>query len=80
VFIRQKINVTTKTSTRDVHITSTTQAALEGLALRIFAKPRQGIDVYTLMTSIDPGSVSGETVFGAYKAKVLVAAELIAKG
>lgn len=62
------------------HIAFTTQMALEALSLRIFAKPRPGIDVYTVMTSVDPRSATGETVFTAYKAKVLVAAELIANG
>lgn len=62
------------------HITSNTQTALEALALRIFGAPRPGVDLYSLLMSVDPRSSSAETVFLAYKNKVLVAAELIANG
>ena len=62
------------------HITSTTQAALEGLAQRILSKPWPAVDLYSLLTTIDPRSSASETVFLAYKNKLVVAAELIAKG
>jgi hypothetical protein len=62
------------------HITSTTQTALEGLALRLLGRPGT-IDLYSLLTAIDPGSTApGETVFLRYKNKLLVAAELIVTG
>lgn len=62
------------------HISSTTQTAVEGLAVRIFGQPRVGINVYQLLTSVDPRSQSGDTVFVTYKDKLVVTAELIAQG
>ncbi len=62
------------------HVTSTTQTSLESLALRIFARPAIGIELYQLLTANDPRSLTGETVFGAYKEKLVVAAELIVRG
>ena len=62
------------------HLTSTTQAALEALALRIFGQPQAGIALYQLLTANDPRGPAGETVFVSYKDKLLVTAELIANG
>ena len=62
------------------HISSTTQTALESLALRIFSTPSTKIDLYSLLTRNDPRSTIGETVFLAYKNKLLVIAEMIARG
>jgi hypothetical protein len=62
------------------HISSSTHAALEGLALRIFGNPRQGITVYQLLTSIDPRSSSSDTVLVTYRKILIAAAELIARG
>lgn len=62
------------------HISSTTQIALEGLALRIFASPRGGIKLYDMLTAIDPRYTSGETVYEAYQKKLTVTADLIALG
>ncbi len=62
------------------HITSTTQAALESLALRILSRPSAKIDLYSLLTRNDPRSTTGETVFLTYKTKLVVAAELISRG
>lgn len=62
------------------HITSTTRKALEALAQRIFITPQPGIDLYRLLTSADPRSSSGNTVFQESKAKLLAAAGLIANG
>lgn len=62
------------------HITSTTQTALESLALRMFAKPSTGIDLYSLLTKGDPRSATGDTVFASCKNKLVVIAELIAQG
>jgi hypothetical protein len=62
------------------HISSSTQTALESLATRIFGRPRPGITLYQLLTSIDPRSGTDETVFSAYKNKLVVTAELIAQG
>lgn len=62
------------------HITSTTQKALDALAQRILNKPSPNIDLYSLLTALDPNSTTGETIFTAYKNKLLIAAELIANG
>lgn len=62
------------------HITSTTQRALESLAQRIFTTPQPGIDLYTLLTSVDPNSATAQTVFLESKNKLLAAAILIATG
>lgn len=61
------------------HITSTTQAALESLALRVLGQPAISITLYQLLTMGDPGA-PGQTVFETYKAKLVVTAELIAQG
>ena len=62
------------------HVTSTTQAALESLAQRVFATPRPGIDLYSLLTSVDPRSATGNTVFAECRQKLEVVAELVANG
>jgi hypothetical protein len=62
------------------HITSTTQRSLEALAARILGQPSPGIDLYSLLTMIDPRSPSGETVFASYKTKLIVVAEIVAQG
>ena len=62
------------------HISSTTQTGLEGLALRIFGRPQSGTTVYRILTATDPRSAGGDTVFVAYRSKLLVTAELIANG
>lgn len=62
------------------HITSTTQAALESLAQRIFSTPRPGIDLYSLLTTTDPRSARGNTVFAECSEKLLVVAGLVANG
>lgn len=62
------------------HITSTTQTALESLALRLFGAPRPGIDLYQLLTSNDPRSLGGVTILAAYRDKLLAGATLIAQG
>jgi len=62
------------------HITSTTQKALEALAQRIFSTPRAGVDLYSLLTAIDPRSATGGTVYTESRDKMLTAAALIAKG
>lgn len=62
------------------HISSTTQRSLESLAQRLLGKPQPGISLYTLLTTLDPASATGETVFGTYRDKLKVAAQLIATG
>ncbi len=63
------------------HISTTTQASLEGLAQRIFTIPMPGVDLYTVLTKIDPrDSVGSSTVFQTYTAKLAVTAELIVTG
>ena len=62
------------------HMTSTTQKALDALALRIFSSPAAGVDLYQLLTSPDPRSTTGETVVVAYENKLVSAAQLIAQG
>jgi len=61
------------------HITSTTQTALESLAMGIFGAPRPGIDLYTLLTSTDPRAPGAVTVLAAYRDKLLTGAVLIAQ-
>jgi hypothetical protein len=62
------------------HISSTTQTALEGLALRIFGQPKPGMTLYQMLTAVDPRSATGDTVFVTYKNKLLVTAGLISQG
>jgi hypothetical protein len=62
------------------HISSTTQTALESLALRIKGQPQPGISLYQLLTMTDPRSAAGETVFLVYKNKLVVTADLISTG
>lgn len=62
------------------HISSTTQLALEALAQRIFSVPRPGITLYDMLTSIDPRSATGNTVFAEAKDKLLATAQLIGQG
>lgn len=62
------------------HITSTTQTALESLALRMFGSPQPGIDLYKLLTSTDPRLKGGQTVISVYRDKLITAAGLIAQG
>ena len=62
------------------HISSTTQTALEALALRILGRPQSSVNIYSLLTTAYPGSATGETVYMAYRNKLLVAAELISQG
>jgi len=61
------------------HITSTTQTAVETLALRVLKRPSIGIDLYALVMANDP-TVSGNTIYASYRDKLLVTAELIAQG
>lgn len=62
------------------HITSTTQRALESLAVSIFASPRPSIDLYQLLTANDPRVRGTVTVLAAYRDKLLTGASLIARG
>jgi hypothetical protein len=62
------------------HITSTTQTALDSLALRVLTRTSGSIDLYALLTAVDPRSASGETIFLHYKNKLVAAAELIVRG
>lgn len=62
------------------HLSSTTQAALDALAQRIFSIPNPGIDLYTILTTVDPRSAMKNTVLADSRDKLLTAAELIAKG
>lgn len=62
------------------HMSSTTKAALEGLALRIFGSPQAGITVYQMLTANDPRTNPIVTVYASYRDKLLVAAALIAQG
>ena len=61
------------------HISTTTQAAIESLAIRIFGRPMPGITLYQMLTAVDPNSTTAETVFLTYKNKLIVTAELICK-
>ena len=62
------------------HLSSTTQAALEALAQRIFVTPQPGIDLYTVLTTVDPRSPIGNTVLADARDKLLTVAELISTG
>ena len=62
------------------HISSSTQTALESLAVRIVGNPQPGISLYQLLTMIDPRSTARGTIFLTYRDKLAVAAELIAQG
>lgn len=62
------------------HISSTTQTALESLALRIFGHPQPSISLYRLLTMTDHRSAAGETIFLTYRNKLVVTAELISQG
>jgi hypothetical protein len=62
------------------HITSTTQTALESLAVRLFGAPRPGIDLYQVLTSNNPRTPGGITILAAYRDKLIVGATLIAQG
>jgi hypothetical protein len=62
------------------HKVSTTQLSLEGLAGRIFGQPKPGIDLYTLLTSLDPRQNPPQSVFSVYKDKLLFASQLIVQG
>lgn len=78
--VRQDLSDLRTMRNASAHITSTTQTALETLALRVLHRPSSGIDLYTLLMESDPGSASGNTIFVTYRDKLLVAAELIAQG
>jgi hypothetical protein len=62
------------------HITSTTQTALDGLAFRVLTRPSGSMDLYSLLTAVDPRSAASETIFLRYKGKLVAAAELIVQG
>lgn len=62
------------------HLSSTTQAALEALAQRIFGTPRTGVELYSVLTSVDPRAGTGNTVLAEVRDKLLAVAELIANG
>lgn len=62
------------------HITSTTQTALDGLTFRVLTRPSGSIDLYSLLTMVDPRSAASETIFLSYKGKLIAAAELIVQG
>ena len=62
------------------HITSSTQTALNSLALRLLGTPADGIDLYRLLTTNSPGGRGGTTVLAEYRDKLVTAAEMIATG
>lgn len=61
------------------HISSTTQAALEGVAFKLFTRQRLGVRLYDILTTADRRS-PGDTIFAAYMKRLLVTAELIVNG
>ena len=61
------------------HITSTTQSALESLAVRLLGQPSPGIELYVLLTASDP-NVAGSTIYQTYRDTLLTASGLIANG
>ena len=62
------------------HISSSTQIVLDGLAQRIFGVPRPSISLYSVLTTLDPRSATGNTVLAEVRDKLLATAQLIANG
>lgn len=62
------------------HLSSTTSLSLEALAQRIFGTPCPGITLYAMLTTVDPRSATGSTVFAEARDKLLTSAQLIAQG
>lgn len=62
------------------HLSSTTQRALEALALRVLTTPQPGIDLYSLLTRVDPRTGNGSTVMATARDKLLTVGQLIATG
>lgn len=62
------------------HISSTTQAGLEALALRLLGQPSPGIDLYSLLTATDPNSPANATIYQTHRDLLLATANLIAHG
>lgn len=61
------------------HLSSTTQTALEALALRLLNRPSIGIGLYDLLTAPDPNA-AGATIYQTYRDTLLTTAGLIANG
>lgn len=61
------------------HVTSTTQRALESLALRLFGIPVPGVTVYRMITTVHPANAPN-TVYLTYQNVLLAAATQIAYG
>ena len=59
------------------HLSSTTQSAIESLAQRIFAVPKPGISLYSLLMAPDPRSGVGNTVFAECQSKLEAVAAMI---
>ncbi|MBU2766206.1 hypothetical protein HAP94_08350 [Acidithiobacillus ferrivorans] len=62
------------------HLSSSTQAALYALSIRILPNRPQVTNLYDLLISIDNRSTQGDTVFSFYKGKLLSAAQMIVTG
>lgn len=62
------------------HLSSTTSKALESLAQRIFGTPQPGIALYQMLTTVDPRTTTGNTVFANARDNLLAAAQIIANG
>src|SRR5262249_42134344 len=61
-------------------ISASKKKPLEALVIRIFGAPRPGVSVYDVLVAIDPLSLTGDSVFGSYKGKLVAAVSLIAQG
>lgn len=62
------------------HVSSTTQKALDNLALRLLGKAGAAVSLYGLLTAPDPRSPAHGTIFQFYKDTLISAADLIAGG
>jgi hypothetical protein len=62
------------------HVSSTTQSGLEALALRLLARPSPGIELYDLLTALDPRITGSVTVYQSHRDLLLATAALISAG
>jgi len=62
------------------HLSSTTSTQLDSLAGRLLGSPQTNITVSQLIFSIDPASITGDTIFTTYLTKLDIVAEGITNG
>lgn len=62
------------------HVSTTTQLALEAVALRLLGRPSPGVTLYQLLTAPYPRGAGNSTVFQNCRDLLITTAELIANG